>query len=129
MTGAATEFGGLVLTSTQQARDLVGNPLLQIHHGDGMTCVLNPLQAACQLRGDRDDPQVTPDQDDCRPTCPNLARTDRDILQIQVRVAELAEIVADPLAPPIRHGREQRELHRLQAVIVDHTSGRTDSAS
>jgi hypothetical protein len=70
VTAAHAEFAGLVLTSPRQARDLLGNPLLQIHHGDGMTCVLNPATAACQLRGNRDDPQVTPDEDDCRPRCP-----------------------------------------------------------
>lgn len=42
VTAAHAEFAGLVLTSPRQARDLLGNPLLQIHHGDGMTCVLNP---------------------------------------------------------------------------------------
>ena len=73
----------------RQARDLLGNPLLQVHHGDGMTCVFNPATAACQFRGAHDDPQVTPDEDDCRPRCPNLARTDRDAIVIRRRVSEL----------------------------------------
>ncbi|MGW7641592.1 hypothetical protein [Streptomyces decoyicus] len=120
---ASREFAGRVLTSERQARDMLGNPLLQIHHGEGMTCVLNPAVAACQLRGSADDPMVTPDTDDCRPRCQCLARTDRDIQVIQDHVDELAEIVKDPLAPPIRHAREQRELDRLRAIIEDHQCG------
>lgn len=88
-----------------------------------MTCVLNPATAACQLRGAADDPMVTPDTDDCRPRCPNIARTDRDITHLQQRATELAEVVDDPLAPPIRHAREQRELDRIQAVIAEHEAG------
>ncbi|MFF1717216.1 hypothetical protein [Streptomyces sp. NPDC058268] len=117
---ASREFGGRVLKKERQARDLVGNTLLQIYHGEGMTCVLNPATAACQLRGDADDPLVTPDTDDCRPRCLNLARTDRDIEYVKRRAAELTEIVADPLAPPVRHERERRELDRLKSIIEAH---------
>ncbi|AVZ77690.1 hypothetical protein SLUN_28470 [Streptomyces lunaelactis] len=120
---ASREFAGRVLNSERHARDMLGNPLLQIHHGEGMTCVLNPAVAACQLRGSADDSMVTPDTDDCRPRCQCLARTDRDIEVIQERVEELAGIVTDPLAPPIRHAREQHELDRLRAIIEDHQRG------
>jgi hypothetical protein len=129
VTAAGAEFAGLVLTSPRQARDLLGNPLLQIHHGDGMTCVLSPATAACQLRGNRDDPQVTPDEDDCRPRCPNLARTDRDTIAIRRRVTELEEIVADTLSPPIRHAREQHELGRLRALLDGHAHGKEPATS
>ncbi|UGY93918.1 hypothetical protein [Streptomyces gobiensis] len=88
-----------------------------------MTCVLNPALAACQLRGSIDDPMVTPDTDDCRPNCQCLAHTDRDIEINKVRAAELAEIVHDTLAPPIRHAREKRELNRLLAIIEHHQHG------
>lgn len=114
---ANKQFAGHVLTSGRQARDLLGNPLLQIFHGRAMTCVLNPATAACQLCGSVDDPQVTPDTDDCRPRCPNIARTDRDIIEIRRQRDELA---ADPLAPPIRHARDQHELDRLTAILENH---------
>ncbi|OIJ85071.1 hypothetical protein BIV25_45030 [Streptomyces sp. MUSC 14] len=123
---ASREFAGRVLTKERQARDLLSNTLLQIYHGEGMTCVLNPATAACQLRGNADDPLVTPDTDDCRPKCPNLARTDRDIQYVKRRATELAEIVADPLAPPIRHERERRELDRLKTIIEVHERGAAD---
>ena len=124
---ASAEFAGRVLTTDRQARDLVGNPLLQIHHGEGMTCVLNPATAACQLRGAPDDPLVTPDTDNCRPNCRNLAHTDRDIEHRKQQAAELELIVNDPLAPPIRHERERHELQRLRKIIADHEKGKEGS--
>lgn len=117
---AHKQFAGHVLTTDRQARDLLGNSLLQIFHGQGMTCVFDPTKAACQLRGNADDPRVTPDMDDCRPRCPNIARTDRDIAEIQRSRDKLAVVVADPLAPPIRHQREQHELARLDAILENH---------
>ncbi len=96
------------------------NPLLQIYHGDGMTCVFNPHQAACQLRGQVDDPTVTPDVDDCQSRCPNIARTDRDIAVIRARRDELRTILDEELAPPIRRQREQLELDRLNTVLERH---------
>lgn len=120
VSAAHKQFAGHVLTTGRQARDLVANPFLQLFHGTGMTCVFDAKQAACQLRGPADDPQTTPDLDDCRPRCPNIARTDRDIVEIQRRRDDLAAIVADPLAPPIRHRREQHELDRLDAILENH---------
>ncbi|MGX1972514.1 hypothetical protein [Streptomyces kronopolitis] len=126
VTTANRQFAGQVLTSDGQARDLVGNPLLQIHHGQGMTCVLDPVQAACRLRGTTDDPLVTPDIDDCRPRCPNIARTDRDIEQVREDYRELADAVDDPLAPPIRHERELHELGRLRQILDAHEKREDD---
>jgi integrase len=120
VTAAGGQFAGRVLTSRRQARDLIANPLLKIFHGDGMTCVFDPRQAACQLRGTADDPTVTPDIDDCRPRCPNIAHTDRDITVVRARRDQLAQIVADPLAPPIRHQRDKTELERLESVLRAH---------
>jgi hypothetical protein len=121
---AGGQFAGRVLTSSRQARDLLANPMLKIFHGDGMTCVFDPQQAACQLRGTADDPAVTPDIGDCRPRCPNIARTDRDITVVRARRDQLALIVADPLAPPIRHQRDKTELARLEAVLRAHDATR-----
>ncbi|SDJ25495.1 MULTISPECIES: hypothetical protein [Nocardiaceae] len=117
---ADAQFAGHVLRSPRQTRDLLGNPLLQIHHGEGMTCVFDPAHAACQLRGTADDPLVTPDLEDCRPKCRNIARTDRDIVVIRARYDALTRVVSDPLAPPIRHERELHELHRLATILDIH---------
>ncbi|ATL69437.1 hypothetical protein [Nocardia terpenica] len=120
ISAAHKQFAGHVLTTGKHARDLLGNPLLQIFHGKGMTCVFDATKAACQLRGSADDPLTTPDISDCRPRCPNIARTDRDITEIRTRRDELAEIISDPLAPPIRHQREQNELDRLDTILENH---------
>ncbi|KOT79129.1 hypothetical protein ADK70_32000 [Streptomyces rimosus subsp. pseudoverticillatus] len=120
----AREFAGHVVTSDRQARNLLANPLLNIHHGSGMTCVFNPATAACQICGTAGDPMVTPDIDDCRPKCPNIARTDRDIEAARHKASELAETVNDPLSPPLRHTRERHELNRLQTIIRDHETSR-----
>lgn len=117
---AHRNYAGHVLKSDREARELMANPLLKIFHGHGMTCVFDPQQAACQLRGTRDDPLVTPDVDDCRPRCPNIARTDRDIDVVRAKHAELSEITGDVLAPPIRHQRDRHEMDRLESILSAH---------
>lgn len=126
---AVTEFAGMVVTTGDRARTLLADPRLQIFHGDGMTCVFNRTTAACELRTTLDDTQTTPDIGDCRPRCPNLARTDRDIAYTRQKAEELADIVADPLAPSIRHQRDQHELERLQTIIRAHEAGIDGEAS
>ncbi|MFJ4609541.1 hypothetical protein [Streptomyces griseus] len=123
---ATRQFAGHVLTSDRQALDLLGNPLLQIHHGNGMTCVLDPAQAACRLRGTIDDPLVTPDLDDCRPQCRCIARTDRDMQEVRQDYLDLVDITDDPLAPSIRHERELHELERLRRIITAHETEEND---
>lgn len=123
LSAANGKFAGYALTSKKQARDLLANPLLQIYHGEGMTCVFDATKAACQLRGARDDPLVTPDIDDCRPGCRNIARTDRDMATVRRDRDRLAAAVADRAAPPLRHQREQRELARIDTIIEEHNAG------
>lgn len=120
LSAANARFAGYALTSKRQARDLLANPLLQIYHGEGMTCVFDATKAACQLRGAREDPLVTPDIDDCRPGCRNIARTDRDIATIRDHRDRLAGIVADRAAPWPRHQREQHEFDRIEKIIKEH---------
>jgi len=86
-----------------------------------MTCVLDPKRAACRLRREEDGTRRTPDLDDCRPSCVNIARTDRDIGQVLIQIDQLRPIVEDPLAPAYRHAREQHELDRLERVVATHT--------
>lgn len=85
-----------------------------------MTCVFDPAKALCQLRPADDDVRRTPDQDDCRPTCRNIAYTDRDIAAVRHRAAQLHTLANDHLAPSIRHHRERAELDRLRAAIRRH---------
>lgn len=119
---AHQKFAGRVLKNAQQARDMLANPLLQIFPGKGITCVFDQSKALCQTRSAEADPRVTPDQDDCRPSCRNIAYTDRDISQLRLAVAGISEIINESLAPSPRHQRASTELARLQQIIDDHDS-------
>ncbi|WP_433258269.1 hypothetical protein ACQPYK_22990 [Streptosporangium sp. CA-135522] len=102
----ATQFAGRVLRTTREARDLLANPDIQIVKAPGMTCVPDPARALCRMRSDEDNKRFTPDIGDCRPKCPNIARTDMDITEIKTKITHLRDITSDPLAPPLRHQRE-----------------------
>lgn len=117
---AATRFAGRVLRTKRHANALLTNPDLHIFPGKGMTCVLDPKRAACRLRSEEDSTRRTPDLDDCRPNCVNIARTDRDVDQIRDQIAQLRPLVDDPLAPTFRHARDQHELQRLERIVNDH---------
>jgi hypothetical protein len=123
---ASARFAGRVLRSSRDAAAMLANPDLQIFPGKGMTCVLDPAKAACRLTGDDHGTRRTPDITDCRPTCANIARTDRDIDYLHHQAAQLQDTVDDPLAPPIRHARERHELACLQQIITDHEHGARD---
>ncbi|WP_404870012.1 hypothetical protein ACI1MP_31045 [Kitasatospora griseola] len=118
------KFAGRVLTNPKQARDLVANPLLQIYPGRAMTCVHDAAKALCRVFTTQGSTRQTPDQDDCRPTCQNIAYTDRDIAERETRARELRFLTADVLAPSPRHQRERAELQALQSIIDTHHRGR-----
>ncbi len=117
---ASAKFAGRVLRTTREAHTLLTNPDLQIFPGKGMTCVLDPARAACRLGTDERSNRRTPDIDDCKPSCVNIARTDRDIEFLRAHINDLQDAVDDPLAPPMRHARDQHELTRLQRIIANH---------
>lgn len=91
-----------------------------------MTCVFDPAKAAYRVAGDDHGARRTPDITDCRPTCANIARTDRDVNFLRGQAAQFQDTVNDPLAPPIRHARERHELACLQQIITDHDQGAHD---
>ncbi|MGW9210993.1 hypothetical protein ACWGR4_28905 [Embleya sp. NPDC055664] len=113
-------FAGRVLTNTGQARDMLANPLLQIYPGRAMTCVFDQAKALCQVRRTEGDPRATPDQDDCRPTCRNIAYTDRDIVTLRSKADDLETLLGEFLAPSPRHHRARTELDRIRAIIRTH---------
>jgi hypothetical protein len=121
---AATRFAGRTLRINREAATLLANPDLQIFTGKGMTCVLDPARAACRVATDERGTRRTPDIDDCRPSCANIARTDRDIYVLRQQAARLRVLVNDPAAPPVRHDRERHELARLEHLIARHHPGR-----
>ncbi len=114
------QFAGRVLTDIKHARDLVANPLLQIYPGRAMTCVFDPAKALCQLHTSDGDVRRTPDQDDCRPNCQNVAYTDRNIADLRARAAKLQELTADNQPPSPRWQRDRAERDRLSKILRDH---------
>ena len=102
---ARDRFAGRVIHTTQAVHAMLANPSLQIFPAHGMTCVFDARKALCETLG-HDDSRRTPALDDCRPSCGNIARTDRDIAVISADIDRLSKIAADPLSPPIRHRRE-----------------------
>jgi hypothetical protein len=121
---AATRFAGRTLRTNREAATLLANPDLQIFTGKGMTCVRDPARAACRVATDERGARRTPDIDDCRPSCANIARTDRDIYVLRQQAARLCVLVNDPAAPPVRHDRERHELARLEHLIARDHPGR-----
>ncbi len=122
VTGGAGQFAGRVIRTGRQARHILANPALQIHHGSGMTCVFNSATALCELAPSTDDSISTPDTTDCRGTCRNIARTDADIAELQAQAAEFRTIINDPASPPIRLARERLQLAHLEEIIAEHHS-------
>lgn len=115
-----SKFNGRVLTNLRQARDLLGNPLLQVFPGRAMTCVFEQSKALCQTRSAEGDPRRTPDQDDCRRNCTNIAYTDRDIDALGAERAALHELVTESLAPAPRTQRLQAEIDRIDGIMENH---------
>ncbi len=112
-------FAGRVVHTTRQARNLIADPALQVFPGRAMHCVLNQTTAMCQLREGADH-TVTPDIDDCRPRCPNIARTDADIGALRADLRRLDDRLDDPLAPAPRRARDQANAQRLRTLISRH---------
>jgi integrase len=122
---AHRQFAGRVLPNIRQARDMLANPLLQIYPGRAMTCVFDQTKALCQLRRAEGDVRVTPDQDDCRTNCQNIAYTDRDITELRDQADQLQDMLDDGfLAPSPRHRRIRAEFDRLRGVIRNHQHGK-----
>jgi hypothetical protein len=122
--GGAARFAGRVIRNGRQARTVLANPSLQIHPGKAMTCVFNAATALCELLPSTDDAHHTPDADDCRPACRNIARTDANIAAIRAETTELRAVVDDTASPPIRHARERARLDYLEKVIAEHEATR-----
>lgn len=122
---STARFEGITVPSNAAARRLLNSRDLQVIQGDAMSCVFDSARALCnkETGGNTAD---GPHLGTCRTSCTNIARTDRDIEELQLRAEGLRTIVADPLCPPIRHAREQAELDRLTKIITIHKEGEHD---
>lgn len=121
VTGGSQKFAGRVLRTGKEARHVLANPSLQIYPGKAMTCVFSASTALCELSPGLDDARFTPDTDDCRPGCRNIARTEENIAEVQAEADQLRVTVDDEASPPIRLERERQRLARLEKIIEDHS--------
>lgn len=119
-------FAGRVLTTSQAINAVRSNPDLQVFSGQAMTCVFDARTALCEVER-QSDSRTTPSLDDCRPGCANIARTDRDVEALLSEADDLRKLVQDPLAPSIRHRREQTQLQAIEAEIERHRTSRSSS--
>ena len=90
-----------------------------------MTCVFRTETAACRkAKLDLGLPADAPDEPECRPTCQNLAYTDRDIQQLKRELATLEKLAADPLAPSPIRDRAAAHAAQRHAIIKRHEQAR-----
>ncbi|MGV9892990.1 hypothetical protein [Streptomyces tendae] len=119
---AGSRFVGVTITTDTQVNHALGNPDLQIHHGELLTCVFRRETAAC--KDDHDDNDSGPSWSRCRLTCRNVARTDRDIIEITRHVQRLRKDVASPAMPaPLRQSIQNR-LAEHERVVADHQASK-----
>lgn len=117
---AQSQFGGITAASKAQAAKSLANPNLQIHHGKLITCVWRPETAAC-ARTTQHSPNG-PAWSRCRPTCSNIAYTDRDVIQLRKHVTMLeTELAAEVLPMPL-HQRISAHLAQHKSAIRNHKS-------
>jgi len=117
-----TRRPGHVRAGHRRVRHALANPDLDIHHGALLTCVYRPQTAACR---DEDDNTAGggPAWPRCRPSCRNIARTDRDIAELRQHVGGLtADLAAPGLPDPLRRRIRQR-LHEHERAIAEHQNG------
>ncbi|MFJ1753314.1 hypothetical protein [Kitasatospora sp. NPDC088134] len=124
--GGVQKFAGRVIRTGREARQILGNPALQIYPGKAMTCVFSAATALCELEPGLDDTRYTPDTDDCRPGCRNIARTEENIAAVRSEADQLRRIVADEASPPLRLERERRRLAYLERIVAEHENGQQD---
>jgi len=119
---AGSRFAGLTITTQTQADNALANPALNIHHGALLTCVYRPQTAACRDEDD-DNAGGGPAWPRCRPSCRNIARTDRDIAELRQHVGGLtADLAAPGLPEPLRQRIRQRLQEHERAIAEHHSS-------
>ncbi|HEY2099494.1 MAG TPA: hypothetical protein VGH72_23710, partial [Pseudonocardia sp.] len=93
---------------------------LQIHHGALLTCVWRPETAACRTQDSRTDGPSWPR---CRPTCANIARTDRDITALHQHADLLRGDLDLPGLPGPLRQRISERLVEHETAITNHETG------
>lgn len=116
------QFGGRYLTN-RQAAALNSNPRLRIYDNSEqfVTCCYDQSKALCHPDRDRAARvEASPDITNCQPNCGNIARTDRNITDVEAAIEQAREEIASPTIPlPLKARLEQR-ISSLQRIIDHH---------
>ncbi|MEQ4721419.1 hypothetical protein [Nonomuraea sp. B19D2] len=113
---AGSRFAGLAITTTSQVNNALAHPDLQVHHGALLTCVYRPATAACRDDTGDDGPSWS----QCRLTCRNAARTDRDVTALRRHIHGLqADLTTLDIPEPLRQ-RVQARLDEHQRALAEH---------
>ena len=122
-------FAGRTVTTTAQAATALTNPVLQIHHGALLTCVWRPDTAACRSTNESDLAHGSdgdgPSWPHCRPSCTNIARTDRDVAALRAHTDRLRADLALPGLPEPLRLRITERIGQHDAAITAHQNGAT----
>ena len=125
---AAKEYQGEIFPTERHARRALNNPVLHVFHAESVTCVFDPDKALCILLKQSDDPRRTPDLNNCRSTCKNIAITDRNIVLVRRRLAVHEADAHDPLAPEPLRKRAAALAEKDQAIIDAHVAHQVQSS-
>ncbi len=127
----SADFPGRTVISPRSAARLLAGTDLQVHHGEGMTCVWRSETAACRtarLALGLPEP-AGPNESECRSSCTNLAFTDRDIAHRKQDLHVLRSTAADPLAPLPLRDRAAAQAERVAALIQRHELHHTEGVA
>ncbi|MFC5334703.1 site-specific integrase [Mycobacterium branderi] len=102
-------FAGAILTR-RQAKALLADPTLTVFGNAAayLTCSYDPVKALCNPDNGSTSRPGAPSLDRCQSCCPNIARTDRDAIQLRAKAKHLQQqadspITPGPLAQRLRH--------------------------
>lgn len=116
------QFGGRYLTN-RQAAALNANPRLRIYDNSEqfVTCCYDQSKALCHPDRDRAaNVEASPDVTNCQLNCGNIARTDRNIADVEAAIDQAREEIESPTIPlPLKSRLEQR-ISSLQRIIDHH---------
>ncbi|MET7607355.1 hypothetical protein ABZS96_33800 [Streptomyces avermitilis] len=121
---AGAQFAGMAITTTTQVDHLLGNDNLQIYHGELLTCVYRHATAAC--RDPRDADLSGPAWPRCRLTCVNIARTDRDIHEVNGHIHQLRVDLGMPGMPEPLQQNIQNNLAEHERALNEHDAARPE---
>ena len=123
---ALTVFQGKHLTRRQFVA-LLDNPDVLVYGNENLhlTCVYDPTLALCHPEsGQMTRGEQSPDLTHCDPRCPNVVRTDSDIVGPEKEVRRLRERAEDPGTSLPRVVRYSQRAERLETIIAKHRQDR-----